>query len=342
MSPSAHLAADEDLGVIFLGPRDAQLHRRRRPALLPEEALVRTQRTLLSPGTELSLYEGTHSALGDPTVPFAKYPYQPGYAALGVVEEVGQRVDAFRVGERILFYGKHTSWSVLNPRSDVWCCAPADLSDDTLLLARLVQIAATVTYCWRQPPTRVIVIGAGLIGLLAAQVIAATVPCEVVIQDLSAERVALAARNGIKLCVVGRGHSLAPALAALGAPPDCIVEATGVPALVPAALAIVKRGGDVVLLGSPRGRQEIDLYKYVHLNGAALIGAHEMRLPNRASPGSHSRQSLLDESLNWLRQGKIRVDGLITHTIRPLELPAIYERLCHDKDQMLGVTVDWT
>jgi 2-desacetyl-2-hydroxyethyl bacteriochlorophyllide A dehydrogenase len=239
--------------VVFTGTRKVELQSQPRPTVAVGEILVRTERTLISPGTELALYEGTHSALHDPEIPFAKYPHRPGYAAVGRVEECGTSVDELKPGDRILFLGRHESWALLKPREAIWLRAPEDLRADKLLFARLVQIATTASHCFRGQPERVVVLGAGLIGLFAAQVLQVLGVGKVVVQDVNAARLALAARCGIRCCVLGTGVSLEPSLKELGAQPDAIVEATGLPILVPAALAAVRNRGDVVLLGSPRG-----------------------------------------------------------------------------------------
>jgi 2-desacetyl-2-hydroxyethyl bacteriochlorophyllide A dehydrogenase len=328
--------------VVFTGVRKVELQTQPRPAAAIGDVLVRTERTLISPGTELALYEGTHSAMQDPEIPFARYPHHPGYTAVGRIEACGASVDKLKPGDRLFFLGRHETWSLLRPGEAIWLPAPEDLPADKILFARLVQIAATAAHCFRSRPERVVVLGAGLIGLFAAQVLQLQGIREVVVQDVNAARLALAKRCGILRRALGTGTSLEPSLQELGAPPDAIVEATGVPALVPAALAAVRRRGDVVLLGSSRGSAEIDLYKHVHRNGAALIGAHETILPDRAPAGELSRQALLEQALTWLRRGQICVDGLVTDVVRPEDLPATYGRISKDKSNVLGVVVEWS
>ena len=328
--------------VVFTGTRRVELQPQARPTVSSGEILVRTERTLISPGTELALYEGTHAALHDPENSFAKYPHRPGYAAVGRIEACGASVDGLKLGDRIFFLGRHESWALLRPREAIWLHAPEELPVDKLLFARLIQIAATASYCLRSQPERVVVLGAGLIGLFAAQVFQQLGARGVVVQDVNAARLALAGRCGIRSCVLSTGTSLEPSLKELGAQPDAIIEATGIPSLVPAALAAVRNRGDVVLLGSPRGPAEIDLYKHVHRKGIALIGAHEAMLPDRAPTGTPSRQALLEQAVSWLRQGKICVDGLATHVVRPENSAATYERISTDKSNVLGVIVDWS
>jgi 2-desacetyl-2-hydroxyethyl bacteriochlorophyllide A dehydrogenase len=328
--------------VVFTGKRKVELQPQPRPSVGAGEILVRTERTLVSPGTELALYEGTHSALQDPEIPFAKYPHRPGYAAVGRIEECGASVDALKPGDRIFFLGRHETWALLKPREAIWLRVPGELPVDKLLFARLVQIATTASHCLRGKPESVVVLGAGLIGLFAAQVLQILGVRRVVVQDVNAARLALAVRCGIRACALGTGANLEASLRELGGQPDAIVEATGLPGLVPAALAAVRNRGDVVLLGSPRGPAEIDLYKHVHRKGVALIGAHEAMLPDRAPAGEPSRQALLEQAAGWLLTGQVRVDGLVTDTVRPEDSAATYERISTDKSNVLGVVVDWS
>ncbi|HVU16507.1 MAG TPA: zinc-binding dehydrogenase [Candidatus Didemnitutus sp.] len=327
--------------VVFTGIRQVVLEPQEPPVPGPGEVRVRTEYSLISPGTELALYEGTHAGLNDPEITFAKFPHRPGYAALGRVETCGEGVTALRAGDAIFFLGRHESWSMWNPGQMLWLPLPADLSVAQVLMGRMLQIAATSTLAFREAPSRVVVIGAGLVGLLAAQALQARGVSEVVVQDINAARLQLAKRCGIARCALGTGADLAAARELLSAEPDVVIEATGVPAMVTAALRAVRRRGEVVLLGSPRGKLEVDLYKHIHRKGVALVGAHEAMVPDRAPAGQSSRQALLEQSFAWLRQGKVRVDGLITHSAKPKNLPLAYDRIARDKTRVLGVVVDW-
>lgn len=328
--------------IVFTGVRNARLEEQERPRFGPHEALIRTQHTLVSPGTELAMYEGTHAAIQDPEIAFAKYPHYPGYAAIGRVEACGELVKGLSAGDLVFFTGPHASWSLLDPEKGLWLRAPDEASPYRTLMARLIQIASTASHCFRRSPERVIVVGAGMIGILAAQVLQIQGVGEVVVQDINATRIALAGRCGVRRCVVGTGLDLGPSVRLLDAKPDAVVEATGVPGLVSASLSAIRPGGDVILLGSPRGPVELDAYKLVHRKGAALIGAHEIALPDRAPNGQPSRQSLLETAMRWLISGKIRIDGLVTDVVRPTEMKAVYAKMSADKTNVLGVIIDWT
>ncbi|MFA5265219.1 MAG: zinc-binding dehydrogenase [Opitutaceae bacterium] len=332
----------ESIQVVFTGVRKVELQLLPRPSIGPEEVLLRTEHTLISPGTELAMYEGTHIALPDPENLFAKYPHRPGYAAVGRVEEIGASVKGIAVGDRLLFLGQHASWAKLNPAHALWVPVPKNVDIDVLLMARLAQISLTARYCFRRQPARCIVLGAGLIGIFAAQALKIWGVRNVVVQDVSAPRLELARRCGIERTVLAEGAGLAASVKALGAEPDGIIEATGIPGLVSEALAAIGRGGDVILLGSSRGLATIDAYKHVHRKGAALIGAHECSIPDHAEPPQICRQKTLEMTVDWVKSGQIQVAGLVTHSIRFEEIAGMYERMAHDKQGVLGVVVRWT
>lgn len=329
--------------TVIHSPRRAVLETASCPVPTGRQILVRVERSLISPGTELALYEGTHSALPDPDVRFAKYPFRPGYAAIGTVEWVGAESSGVAEGQRIFFHGRHASWGVIDPEVDVWLTVPDELTDEQVLLARLVQIASTALHCTRRAPQNVLVLGAGIVGILAAQVFQVSGAGKVAIQDINPERVELARNCGVRLAGVGAGLDLSAGLALLNGSADCIIEATGVPALVPAALSSVARLGEVVLLGSSRGSAEINLYKHIHAKGISLVGAHEAIVPAKsAGAETNSREQLTRRALEWLRTGRIVVDGLISHRIKPEHLVETYARLAVDKSNLLGVMVEWS
>ncbi|MBC8011432.1 MAG: hypothetical protein H7067_15215, partial [Burkholderiales bacterium] len=201
-----------DLQILITAQGLAEAVPQFRPAVPVGQVLVRTLRSLVSPGTELSFFEGTHIALPDPGNTWAKYPFRSGYATIGEVVEVGADApaDAPRVGARIFFFGYHATWNLLSPKQ-VWLETPAALSDDAVLLSRLVQIAATGVEVLRRPPQRALVVGAGLIGLFAAQTLQARGCPFVVVQDVIPARLELARRNGLAHTVLAEGAGLAAA-----------------------------------------------------------------------------------------------------------------------------------
>ena len=317
--------------IVIHGPRDVRLDAVPVPEPQEDQWLIRAELTLVSPGTEMAFYLGTHSALPDPENRYAKYPHRPGYASIGRVVGAGKKAERPPEGP-ILFFGPHASFAILNPAWQVWVPVPASLAPSTALLARLLQIAHTGLLQLRRAPTRVLVLGAGPIGLLAAQLLRAEHRATVFVHDANRDRLLLAARHDFE--------ARAPE-DLVDSPPDCVIEATGVPSLCPVALAAVARKGDVVLLGSPRGSTTIDLYKHIHLKNVALIGAHESLLPDTSEDHTPSRQILIRKSLDLLERGLVRVEGFVSGTVTPAEMPEAYARLATDKSGNYVLLIDW-
>ena len=144
---------------------------------------------------------------------------------------------------------------------------------------------------------RVLVVGAGPIGLLAVAVALHHGAAEVVVSDLAPEPLAIARELGAARTIDARD---ADAIAAVAA--DVSVEASGSPQGLASAIAGAIRGGDVVMLGLQRsGMVEAPL---------ATAITRELRLL-----GSFRFDDEIDAVIAALADGSLRIDPVLTHTI---------------------------
>jgi threonine dehydrogenase-like Zn-dependent dehydrogenase len=108
-------------------------------------------------------------------------------------------------------------------------------------------------------------------------------------------------------------------------------------------MSLAADGGQVVILGSPRGQAEsIDFYSDLHRRSLNVIGAHDSGIGFTARerfPWTNDR--VLPYLIHSMQRGRFRVDDLITHVVRPDRLQEMYEGLLHRKDEFLGVVLDW-
>src|SRR5437764_9524249 len=89
----------------------------------PEQILVETEVSAVSPGTELAVYTGTHQWLKDPNLPDWKFPFRPGYSAAGTVVAVGSKAGDWKPGDRVSYPGNHASAELLtigHERGRLW------------------------------------------------------------------------------------------------------------------------------------------------------------------------------------------------------------------------------
>jgi threonine dehydrogenase-like Zn-dependent dehydrogenase len=128
--------------------------------------------------------------------------------------------------------------------------------------------------------------------------------------------------------------------------PDLVIEATGSPAGLRLALELVRDGGEVILLGTPRGTSTSDatnLMSAIHYRGLRLVGALEWLLPLHRAPWS-ARWSLYDSyrTLAGLFRSKdLGIGGWEVHAVRPDDAQAVYRELADGPPGAHAVVFDW-
>lgn len=305
------------------------------------ELLVETEYSVISAGTELSIFRGNE--------PWAALPFIPGYGAVGRVLETGSEVTQFAPGDRVFTYGSHASVNLIN--GGLVLEAP-DALDGVLvpLLARMGQVAFTsVRVANAQLGDIVTVQGLGLVGNLAAQLFKLA-GCAVIGIDVSHKRLAVAKACGVDFVIDSGATDPIMAIKEItgGAMSAVVVEATGVPKLAETAACMAAKGGEVVLLGTPRGSYDgsaTDLLMKVHLASSAVVlkGAHEWIFPLKPTPGvKHSIEQNVKQLLDWGANGKLHGRELISHVITPEMVPDVYRELNSRNEDYFGIVIDWT
>jgi 2-desacetyl-2-hydroxyethyl bacteriochlorophyllide A dehydrogenase len=342
------LAATQARRIVF--PQTRRTEWEPVPLPTPEQlgatqVLLRGVCSLVSAGTEIAIYSGSHIGYTIPGAAYPRLPHRPGYAAAGIVEAVGSAVTRFRVGDRVGGSYHHADWAVVDATGDRLFALPEEVSFEQACLARLATIAEQgVRMAKVRLGDRVAVFGQGLIGQFARQWAAVDGGAVLIGVDLIDARLELAGRHGATHLVNPAREDVAAAIAAAtaGEGVDVAIEATGSPAVINDALRAAADHARVVLLGSPRGRVEIDPYSHIHRKGVALIGAHgrtAAEAPNAADRWTSGRQYAL--AIELIRQGRLRTDGLITHRVPAGEALGVFDALADRPQEHLGVLIDW-
>jgi 2-desacetyl-2-hydroxyethyl bacteriochlorophyllide A dehydrogenase len=309
----------------------------------PYEFITKTHYSLVSVGTELALYSGTHIGFSLANPPFPMMPQRPGYALVGEVIDVGSEVEKVSVGQRVMLEAPHGTAVLMDSRTDRMVLLPKELDYAGGALIRMADIALTTL---RVAPIQlgdsVVIYGLGLVGQLAAQLYRLNGATPVIGIDLLSSRVETAAANGILAlnpAEIDINEEVTRLTGWRG--PDVVIEATGSPSVLPLALDLVTKGGKVALLGSTRGRVEIDVYSKIHRKGVHLVGAHESVINLDPASRRWTKERDLTLLARLFAEGKLTSQGLITHTISPSELPGIYDVLAENPEEYLGVLVNW-
>ena len=126
---------------------------------------------------------------------------------------------------------------------------------------------------------------------------------------------------------------------------EIVADATGVPDAIPTAMSLACDAGQVVVVGSPRGKaQNVNFYDDLHRRYIEVTGAHG----NMLFEAAHTRLAGawdINKAQRWLlaelAAGRLSLAGLVTHKIAPAELGMAYEGLLKKKEEFLGVVVKW-
>ena len=129
--------------VVIREPFQTEIREVELPEPEPNQILVKTEVSAISPGTELAVYTGTHQWLKDPRMPDWKFPFRSGYSAAGVVIDVGDDVMGCEPGDRVSYPGNHASAELLtigHERGRLWKM-PDDLNFAKAALACIARDA---------------------------------------------------------------------------------------------------------------------------------------------------------------------------------------------------------
>lgn len=322
--------------VVWTEPKVVKVEEWEVPEVSGRQVLVRTHLSLISPGTERAWL------LHLPNTP-ATFPQYPGYCAVGEVLEVGEQVKQFKKGDRVAWTGRHAAHAVVN--EDALLSVPSDLPDEEAVFFRLIAIALQgIRKARIELGEGVVLLGAGLIGLLALQLAKLSGGFPVIAVDLSEVRLKFAHE-------VGADFALRPdedlntrisELTESGA--HVVIEATGNPEAIPLAFKLARQMGRVILLGSTRGEtKSVNFYSDVHRKGLVIIGAHDSVRPQfDSTPGFWTAKDDQVLALKLLAAHRIKVAPLITHKFSGLEAPKVYDLLLSGGMSALGILLDWS
>jgi len=190
----------------------------------------------------------------------------------------------------------------------------------------------------------VVIVGQGLVGLLALQLAKMSGGFPVIGVDLYDYRLSISSKCGADYTFNSVGTSLEKSVNDVteGKGANVVIEATGNPEAIPTALNLVSRYGRVVILGSPRGETQINFYGEIHRKGVCVIGAHESTRPRYDS--SHGWWTQSDDTaliLKLMSKGLLKVRDLITLRMSFEKAEEAYEKLVRSKSNVLGTILNW-
>jgi 2-desacetyl-2-hydroxyethyl bacteriochlorophyllide A dehydrogenase len=304
--------------AVLHGPRALRIESVRTPEPGPGDVLVRIAAAGLC-GTDYSIFSGDRPV---------RYPRVMGHEFVGVVEVAGREVTAPRVGERVAIEPNYScgvcalcregnrnlclSRTAIGidvdgcfaelVRVPARCCwaAPAGVADEELMVTEpLAVVVRAVARGQARAGETTAVVGAGTLGLLAAQVLRAR-GARVLVVSRTARRFALARQLGADATHAVPDAPLEDVARAFTGREgvDCVVETAGTAEAVAHALALVRPGGRVVLTGLPHEPTPVRFFSVVRREVTIL--------------GSMIYQDEFAEAMRLVATGQVRIRPLIT------------------------------
>lgn len=320
----------------------------------PDEVLIRVQAVGIC-GSDVHGMDGSSGRRIPPIV--------MGHEASGIIAEVGAQVQGWAVGDRVTFdstvyrlddwYSRRGMYNLSDGREVVGVSTPqfrrngafaeyvavpqhilyAIPDGVSFTQAALVEPVAVALHAVSLTPLQVndtaVVVGAGMIGLFVVQALKLAGCGQIIAIDIDDDRLALAR-------TLGATHTLradapdVPAQVRLltnGRGADVAMEVVGIGPAVQTAIACVRRGATVTLVGNLSPKVEIPLQAVVtgqlRLQGACAInGEYEAALDLIASGRINvgailSAEAPLEDGAEWFRRLYAKEKGLIKVVLKP-------------------------
>lgn len=269
----------------FVGPRKVELRDEKVRAPGPGEVVVRALASGVSQGTEMLLYRGEGPDVFDPSVESERtgtgtdtcetYPRRYGYAWVGEVVATGTGT-RLAEGTRVFALATHGEAHTLDER--LVRPLPEDFSARRAVLAANLETA--VTCAWDAEVSvgdDAVVLGGGTVGILTAWLLARSGATVTLIERSVKRRDA--ARALVPSALI-EADALSPGMADGTA--DVIVEATGDPQVLDAAIAWARPEGRIVVASFyGKRRAPIDLGDAFHRRRLELRASQVSSIPPR-------------------------------------------------------------
>lgn len=331
--------------IVFTRANRAELLPEDTGELQAEEVLVRLSCSTISSGTERANLTGELNVSIYETFEVAEFPRRGGYSASGIVVEAGEKVAKVAPGDRVVVSRGCHSQYVRTREANVHKLEreSMDLRDAALAYIATFPLAA-IRKCRLEIGEPGMVMGLGILGLTAVQLLRAAGAVPVIAVDPVPEKRETALRFGADYALDPGSPGFANDVRGLTrGGVQVAIEVTGVGKALDQALDCMRAHGRVALLGCTRDSDfTIDYYHKVHAPGIALIGAHtEARPQCESSPGLWTSRDDILALMTLCQTGRIDLKKMVEQTVSPVEAPAVYHRLATEKAFPI-VQFDWS
>lgn len=316
--------------IVFTAPGVAELVDCPMPEVGANDVRVRVAISSISSGTERA------NVSGDPNISYVstdqtvRFPRYGGYSTSGIVDAVGANVKSVKPGDRVAMSWTTHCRTVTVNENNVYLL-PDSISFEAGALIHIATFPlAAIRKCRVEIGESAIVMGQGVLGLIAIQLLRAAGAVPIIAADPNPTCREKALKFGADYALDPFAPDFAATVKSLTrGGVKAAIEVTGNGKALDNVLDCMARFGRVALLGCTRHSDfTIDYYRKVHGPGITLIGAHTNARPQHESSNGWWTQR--DDALALIalsERGRIDLGSMVEDTCRPEDAPEVYKRL---------------
>lgn len=320
-----------------------------RPVPQPDEVLIEVKRIGVC-GSDIHVYHGLH--------PYTGYPVVQGHEIGAVVAEIGSQVTGFEPGDTVVFMPqvtcgecypcRHGMYHICDNlkvmgfqtggaaqeffpvKADMVIKLPEGMSLDEAALIEPISVAVhAISRAGSVDGQKVLVLGAGTIGNLVAQVARASGAKEVMITDVSEYKLAKARACGFEHVINPQQQDLGQAILDVFGPDkaDLILECVGVQDTITQAVANARKGTTIVVVGVFGKKPLVDL---------GLVQDRELTLTGTLM---YQKKDYL-RAIELVAAGKLCLGEMITHRFAFEDYLQAYEAIEASGGHYMKVMID--
>lgn len=295
----------------------------------PYQALVKTEVACLCNSTDAKIVAGHFPGIND-------YPAMLGHESAGIVQEVGDRVRSFNVGDRAIgglvfeftdrkyssAWGGFCEYTLVNDHDAMLADGVADREHGWFEVYEIqrpvsndIQVEAATLLCtWREvyggfgdfnlkAGDDILIFGAGPVGMSFVKFARLLGLGFIGIVDPIAEKHPSALAMGADLALASDDGRLSELVRQRGKPFDAVIDAVGNNAIINAALPLIKLGGSICVYGVI-DKPAIQVDK---ANGPYNFNLLVHQWPTRAREAAAQKPIC-----QWLQEGSLKADEFIS------------------------------
>ena len=335
--------------AVMTNPGKIEFRDIERPHPADDEVVLQVKRIGVC-GSDIHVFHGLH--------PYTSYPVVQGHEIGAVIAETGAQVSGFAPGDKVVFMPqvtcgecypcRHGMYHICDKlkvmgfqtggaaqeffaiKAEMVLKLPETMTLDEAALIEPVSVAVhALSRAGSVKGLNVIVLGAGTIGNLVAQVARASGAKGVMITDVSEYKLEKARACGLQHVVNPQEEDLGQAILNAFGPDkaDLILECVGVQDTITQAVSNARKGSTIIVVGVFGKKPEVDL-GLVQDRELSLIGTlmYQKRDYERA--------------IELVAGGKLRLEPMVTHRFAFQDYLKAYETIETSGGQYMKVMID--